>query len=225
MAPGSYDLTVWSPTGDSATLHAAVQVQAAGSAPQPSATQAARSTQVAPTATRTPEQTQAAAATTAAPTPTPTETPIPTPSQQPTRSATQPPARQPAAPTRASATPDVTGTWAIVDTVQYGPGTGLQFPFTITLQQNGSQVSGGGSGITVAGTIQDGTISLGYRQDDGSTGSFAWTLDASGTLFQGTFDNSRGNGGSSAGRRTSGALSYSTFDSPASPSHGKKKGH
>jgi hypothetical protein len=245
MQPGQYDITVFNSASNANTLWQALQVQGAApeataaaataQAPQP---QTPRTATAPPAVTSTPLEvpietatpSPAARATAPVPTAPPSDRPAPTqPPVKPTQAppATKPPTQQPP-PAQGGAVPNLAGTWSIVDTVQYGPGTGSSFPFTLSIRQNGSQISGSGDGLTLSGVISGDTVTVVYSQDNGSKGMFRWTVDPGGTVLQGSFDNSSGNGGASAGRRVGAqAVTFtSTGPSTAPPAgKGKKKDH
>jgi len=147
--------------------------------------------------------------------------------------ATQPPptTQPPPAPIRSQAAVNVTGSWLLTDTVTYGQVVGLAIPFRISLQQQGNQIFGQGDGLRLSGMISGLTIAVNYVQDGGATGTFEWTLDPSGSTFDGAFTNSIGNGGSSSGQRLSAgylASETSVLDSHTAngdKSKGKKTEH
>jgi hypothetical protein len=176
MSPGNYGLVVQNPGGGEAMLPGALTIT--GPAAPPSA----------PVAGAT--QLPVAIARSATPT---------SPAAGRSASSTTPQATVTAAPT------DISGRWALVDTVTNGPGTGAQFSFAITISQQGSAVSGMGSGLTLTGVIDGGTIRASYVQDNGSTGGFVWSLDATSGAFTGSFTNSIGNAGESVGQRSDSA--------------------
>lgn len=198
FAPGRYDLTVSDSNGQRDTKRNAVQIGALAAA----ATATSVPTRVASaTATRAPEmQTRA---------PSPSPSPSPTPRPQPTVTAGPSPTPTPAPtrqPTAAAARPalDVSGDWRLEDTIE-PDGVLVQFP-VIVLQQQGSSVSGGGSGITsLQGTLSGNTLTANYIDQQGGTGQFVWTFAADGTSFSGTFVATGVNHGSSRGVRLRGA--------------------
>lgn len=204
MAPGSYDLSVTNPNGQSATLRGGIAVLAAISAAArpnsaPSAEPATTATVPAPAPTHPPSS------------PSPAAEPATRTPSVPLRAATQPPQRRPTAtatpaPWGAAGQVDLTGRWQITDTVSYGAGGGQSFGFSVTFSQQGATFSGAGDGLSISGTVSGLTVEATYTQDNGSGGTFAWTLSADGSSFAGTFTNSRGNGGSSSGQRLSAAF-------------------
>ena len=235
IPPGAHDLVVSNSGGNSFTLRRAIQVQSASgqaqtaaataTAPSPNAADrapsAAGSAQVATAQRSTSAATVTPVVTTQRPTAAPTGTTVAT-AQSPPPAGTQSPVgitvvRSPTptpvpsapatrAPAPAGPVPNIAGTWQIVDMVQYGPGTGEQYPFVVSIQQSGEQITGSGSGLALQGTVRGSSVIAAYRQDNGSTGTFTWNLDASGSVLQGSFDNTIGNGGSSTGRRIGGEV-------------------
>jgi hypothetical protein len=206
MAPGSYDLSVTNPNGASATLHGGIAV--AGGSPSPSAAPGAeattRATSPAPAPTQTPPATRSPAPATRSPAP---STPSPTATPAATRAPTRTPQPRPAATAAPDAgAADVSGTWQITDGVTYGPGSGQSFNFTVTLSQQGARFSGSGDGLSIGGTVNGATLHAEYTQDNGTNGTFDWTLAPDGDTFAGTFTNSSGNGGTSSGQRLSAAF-------------------
>jgi hypothetical protein len=224
MAPGAYDLTVSNGGSGSGTLRQAIRVQGqAASQPAASApTQSTRTAQPAPSASSA--ATQPATSTR----PTATRAAATQPPPTPAPALTRPPATQAPPPTQAPQATAITiaGTWSIVDIVLYGPGMGGAYPFTISIHQNGNQISGSGDGLALRGVIDGDTVTASYSQSNGSTGTFTWTVDPSGSTLQGRFDNSIGNGGSSVGQRTAETVVFAAPAPPQSaPAHGKGKGH
>jgi cell division septation protein DedD len=157
------------------------------------------------------EPTETASAT-ASPTvrdsPTPTLTPSPEPTATP--SPTEPPAT--ATPERSppTATPTATpredretaanlsGTWEIVDVVEFGQDEGATYRFVVTLNQDGSSVAGSGDGLVVLGRIDGNTLTADYVRP-GGTGVFEWTVAGGGDSFAGSFqDFGAQNGGRSS---------------------------
>jgi serine/threonine protein kinase len=125
-------------------------------------------------------------------TPTPTRPPTATPTPSPTP--TPPPGVM------------VAGDWDFIDTVHYGTGIGYLGTFRITLRQQGNQVTGSGDGVELTGLIENRILKATYRQG-AHGGEFYWLFTADGTRFEGAYTNSVGNGGTSYGRRRSGAVS------------------
>lgn len=209
IAPGSYDLSVTNPDGATATLRGGITVLAANGA---STNRSAAPSAGATSPTSLPARTPSAAAT-AAPA---TRTPAPAAAS---RTATRPPQRPvaTATPDRSAFTEpaaDLSGSWQITDDVSYGPGSGQSFSFSVTLRQQGTAFSGTGDGLSISGTVNGFSLHADYVQDNGSGGSFDWTLAPDGASFSGSFTNSSGNGGASSGQRLS-----ATF--AASPSNEK----
>ena len=147
------------------------------------------------TPTATPE---AATATPEPPSPSPTPEPTSTPAVTDTpvpQPATATPTAPPAAP--ASGPADFSGRWRIVDTVTEGSNAGQSFSFEVTLVQDGKQVSGGNSGIQMAGVVSGDTALLEYSQPAlGYTGTFIWTM-VSEDRATGSFTSSHPNAGTS----------------------------
>ncbi len=219
MAPGSYDLSVTNPNGASATLRGGIAVVGAGGASPtvaPTAVPSARATSPAATATATqtpPSATRSPAPATRSPEPaTASPTATRTPTRAPTRAPTPTPQPTPAASGWPNATVsgqgaiDLSGDWQITDGVTYGPGNGQSFSFTVRLSQQGTVLSGSGDGLNLSGTVSGLSVHAAYTQDNGSGGTFDWTLAADGNSFAGTFTNSSGNGGTSSGQRLSAAF-------------------
>lgn len=249
MTPGAYPLSVTNPGGGHATLPVAVTVagpaQAQAAQPAPATPTPAQAAPPSQTVTQTAGSTRTPAAATASPAVAATP-PAATPTLRPTvtRTATRSPEPATVTPNPANGgqlrvgdtTPNLAGTWQIADTVSYGPGAGQTFTFTIVLQQQGATLSGQGDGLRLTGLIEGRAIHASYTQDSGATGSFDWTLDAGDGSFSGSFTNSIGNGGASAGRRLSGAYASVVRGAEADPQplslspaksrgNGKKKGH
>lgn len=102
-------------------------------------------------------------------------------------------------------TPPLVGDWEITDYLRYGPESGKSFSFRISFTQNGTQVTGTGSGLSISGSLDGRTLRATYRQGN-TTGSFVWTVTRDGSRLEGAFTNSIGNGGNSYGRRLNGAV-------------------
>jgi len=129
-----------------------------------------------PTATTQPRQPETPA----------TETPRPV---TPARSASP-------VPQTANAAPGLNGRFRIIDTVTTGQGSGTVVSFDVSLQQNGTTVTGGNGELNLSGRMEGNTLRAQFVQPGlGYTGTFTWQLDASGG--SGEFTTSVPNGGSS----------------------------
>jgi hypothetical protein len=94
----------------------------------------------------------------------------------------------------------ITGTWAVLDTVFYGPSAGLTYPFSIQLLRNGNHVVGVSDYFTLDGTLQNCTLTVTYGNNGNVSGQFNWEFAPNGSGFTGTFTAPNyGNGGSSLG--------------------------
>jgi hypothetical protein len=92
--------------------------------------------------------------------------------------------------------PALNGRFRIIDTVTTGQGSGTVVSFDITLQQNGSTVTGGNGELNLSGRMEGNTLRAQFLQPGlGYSGTFTWQLDASGG--SGQFTTSVPNGGSS----------------------------
>lgn len=217
MQPGRYTLTVANPSGGEMTLPNAITVEGTAPGPAPTTPKPAQAPTRAATiaATEPPSPSPTPAPRTAEPTRRSPEPPTQSPAQRPTASPAEPPIPAPTQPPtqRPSATrtavpqirnqsiPNLAGSWLILDTVTYGPGTGSAFPFTVAIQQQGNQIAGGGSGLSFSGVIDGLNVHVDYVQDNGATGTFDWQTDPNGGSLAGSFTNSTGNGGQSIGQR------------------------
>jgi hypothetical protein len=183
LGAGTYDVTVKTVDGQSASKPKALVIQQ-----MPIASQATT------------------------PTPTPRPTPSPTPSPRPTRRPTPAPTETPAilptataivtVPARPPAAFDVSGRWSVVDTVQDNPSVprGIVFP-NLNLVQSGNEVTGSGDSIaSLQGTITGRTLVANFTQTDGTTGQFVWTFSPNDTTFSGMFATSTASHGVSDGR-------------------------
>jgi hypothetical protein len=92
---------------------------------------------------------------------------------------------------------DLTGTWEIVDVVEFGQDAGSTYRFVVTLSHDGQTVTGSGGGLAIEGRLEDGLLTAAYSRP-GGTGVFQWTIAGGGDSFAGAFeDYAAGNGGSS----------------------------
>jgi hypothetical protein len=130
-------------------------------------------------------------------------TPTPAPVAPTATAAPAPPSPPVPAPPTAVAPPvlgaqaDFTGSWRIVDTITNGTGAGQTFSFDVTLNQAGSQISGGNAGLVLNGGLSGRTATVQFSQPSlGHTGTFVWSMDASGNAA-GMFVSSVPNTGSS----------------------------
>lgn len=125
--------------------------------------------------------------------------PQPTPSPSP-RPATPQPQQQ------NTGIPQVAGDWNFTDYVWFGVNSKQHYSFPLHLSQQGTHVTGSNSDFSVDGQLSGTTLRASYS-GSGSGGQFIWTFTSDGTRFEGAFTNSAGNGGTSYGHRSSGAVS------------------
>jgi len=222
LPPGSYDLSVTNPGGGSATLHGGVTV---AGGPQPAVAPASTAARLPSATVGNPNAAPSTVPTKATETPSATRTPQPMPASatargtpgRPLTPLATIPARSTPLPAASGAAPgqsavDLSGTWQITDSVTYGAGSGQSFSFGVALSQQGTAISGSGDGLSLSGTVNGTAVHVSYTQDNGTTGSFDWTAGADGGSLAGTFTNSSGNGGTSAGQRLAAYASQPQHD-------------
>ncbi|MGE5596457.1 MAG: hypothetical protein ACM3S1_10550 [Hyphomicrobiales bacterium] len=174
--------------GPKLTLDGIARDAVAGVEPPP-----AQLAEAAPADTPSPTPTTAPSTPTPEPTETPTPAPTPTP---PTPTPTPDPLSAAAEALQAGW---MTGRWRITDTITSGPGSGAAFTFVAELKETGGEITGGGQGLTFTGHRTGNGIRIDFRREDGSGGSFEWSILPDGTVA-GTFRDGNVSGTSIATR-------------------------